>query len=280
MKRIIIPTDFSENALHAARYCHHIFRSEEVEWVLLHTFGADVYTSASTLGLRADTSAMDQHLKDSERKLNALKETLEEEFTEASYTYVTIARYDFLPDAINHLLNEKAAFLVALGTQGATGAKEFFLGSNAVRIMEKVTGAAVLAIPEKSPIVIPRKMALATTYTNLPVTHQLQVFKDLATMFKVEITMVHVSEEVRLNDEQKSHRNWLQDHLREFDPAIFTLDDRDAEPAIMEYIENTNTDIIGIISRKHSFFETLLKRSTLKDLGYHTRIPLIVMHHQ
>ena len=280
MKRIIIPTDFSENALHAIRYCYKLFAREEVEIILLHTFGADVYTSAATLGLRADTSAMDQHFKDSERKLQALKEQLEEEFDHPGFSCKTVARYDFLPDAINYLISEQPVFLVALGTQGATGAKEIFLGSNAVRIMQKVTDTAVLAIPEDCPITSPRKIALATAHTDLPKLEQLAALTRLAGNYEAQITIIHISDEVRLNDSQKKNRNWLQEQLAAFDPAVYTLDDKDVEQAIMEYVETTNTDIIGIVSRKHSFFENLLNKSTLKELGYHSKIPLLVMHHQ
>ncbi|WP_224491441.1 universal stress protein [Robertkochia flava] len=280
MKRIVIPTDFSDNALHAIRYCHNLFLGEEVEFVLLHTFGADVYTSAATLGLRADTSAMERQLEDSRRKLDSLKALLQSEYNGFGCSYTLLTRYDFLPDAINSLLQEQPAFLVAMGTQGATGAKEIFLGSNAVRIMQRVTETAVLAIPEASPLVVPRKIALATAHTDLPKPDQLAAFRDLAGRYEAQITIIHISDEVRLNEKQKKNRDWLQEQLAACDPAVFTLDNDHVDQAIMEYVGNTNTDIIGIISRKHTFFESLLKRSTLKELGYHSKIPLLVMHHQ
>lgn len=280
MKRIIIPTDFSAHATQAIEYCHRLFEGEEVTWVLLHTFGADVYTSAASMGLKADTSAMDTLLQASDSRLQQLKETLQHTFKQDNFTYEVVSRYDFLPDAINFLLSESPAFMVAMGTQGATGAKEIFLGSNAVRIMEKVTGTAVFAIPEQASFVTPRKIALATTYSHLPVDSQMEVFKHFARVFKTEVTMIHISDEVRLNEKQVQYRNWLQQALREHDPAIYTLNNTHIGKAIEEYIENTNTDLLGIISRKHGFFESLLKKSTLKALGYHSKIPLLVMHHQ
>lgn len=280
MKRIIIPTDFSENALHAIRYSHEIFAGEEVEWVLLNTFGADVYTSAATMSLRADSAVIDEYHKISEQKLQGLRTRMEDEFGENNFSYEIVSRYDFLPDAINHLIKQKPVSLVALGTRGATGAKELFFGSNAVRIMEMVTAVPVLAVPDESPVVVPRKMALATTYTDLPVRLQLEVFSDVASRFGAEVTLIHISEEVRLGQKQITCRNWLQEQLARHDPALYTLAHKQVEKAISEYIESTNTDILALISRKHSFFQGLLKKSILKDLGYHSKIPLFVMHHQ
>lgn len=280
MNRIVIPTDFSENALHAIRFCHEIFSGEQVAWVLLNTFGADVYTSAATMSLRADTSAMEEYHEMSERRLQTLKSQLEEEYGEASFTYEIVSRYDFLPDAINYLIGQEPVYLVALGTQGATGAKELFFGSNAVRVMEMVTDVPVLAIPEGSPIVTPRKVAIATTYTDLPILSQLTVLSDLAARFEAQLTMIHISEEVNLSEKQKNYRNWMQDQLSKHDPALYTLSHKEVEKAVSEYVESTNTDVLALISRKHSFFKSLLKKSVLKDLGYHSKIPLFVMHHQ
>ena len=280
MKRIIIPTDFSENALHALHYCHKVFTGEPVTWVLLNTFGADAYTTAASMGLKADTSAMETLSRAAENRMIKLRETLEDQYKEENFSYQTAVRFDFLPDAINMLLQDGGAYLVAMGTKGATGAKEIFLGTNAVRVMEKVTDAAVLAIPENSPVEPPRKVALATTWSHLPKPEQMEVFTHLASVSRAQVTMIHISDEVRLNDRQVQYRNWLQQALTALDPAIYTLDNTRVEEAIGEYVENTNTDLIGIISRKHSFFDNLLKRSTLKELGYHSKIPLLVMHHQ
>lgn len=280
MSRIVIPTDFSENALHAIRYGHEIFTGEQVEWVLLNTFGADLYTSAATMGLRADSAVMEEYHEMSRSKLQKLKEQLEEEYGEQGFTYEMVSRYDFLPDAINYLIAEKPVYLVAMGTQGATGAKELFFGSNAVRVMEVVTQVPILAIPESSPVVVPRKIALATTYTDLPVHSQLDVLTAIADRFDAEITMIHISEEVHLSDKQKKFRDRMQENLSKYDPALYTLAHKKVDKAVAEYIESTNTDILALISRKHSFFKSLLKKSVLKDLGYHSKIPLFVMHHQ
>lgn len=280
MKRIILPTDFSENARHAMFYTLNMFKKDRVEWMLLHVYGADIYASATTMGLQAETAAVEQLKENALRKLDGLKTELEAEFSSESFVFTPVLKYNFLPDAIQDLDREKPVYMVALGTQGATGAKEFFLGSNAVRVMEKVKECVVMVIPEKCPVVTPRKIALATTYTTLPQVEQMEILVDIMLRLNASVTMIHISDRVSLNPDQKKHRAWLQERLTASDPAIYTLDKDNVQEAIKEYVETTNTDIIGIISRKHSFFENLVKRSTLKELGYHSEVPLLVLHHQ
>ena len=58
-----------------------------------------------------------------------------------------ISDYNFLSNSVKQCVDEKEIELIAMGTKGATGAKEIFLGSNTGDVLMK-TDCNVLAIPE------------------------------------------------------------------------------------------------------------------------------------
>ena len=86
MKKIVIPTDFSDNAFNALKYAVELFEFEESEFFLLHAYADEVYNHKALVT---------QHFLE-ELKISTLKnsnDTLEnimDRIKAVSYTHLTL----------------------------------------------------------------------------------------------------------------------------------------------------------------------------------------------
>ncbi|MBT8263814.1 MAG: universal stress protein, partial [Muriicola sp.] len=57
MRKIIVPTDFSENAFHALKYTCDIFKYERSEIYIMHTYADEVYQEGNI----TDRASLEKH---------------------------------------------------------------------------------------------------------------------------------------------------------------------------------------------------------------------------
>ena len=47
--------------------------------------------------------------------------------------------------------------------------------------------------------------------------------------------------------------------------------------AVIDYADSHNTDLITMMNRKHSFMQKLLIRQNIDQIGFHVKVPLLVI---
>ena len=140
MAHILLPTDFTDNALHASAYAARLFGAEDNVYTLMHAY-LDVDPSINSWPAMADElykASMEAMSKWAERT-QALPEF-------AGADIRTEVLYGPLPEMLNELAREKRGDIIAMGTLGRSGSG--ILGSNAGEVVKKSklhTGARVFA---------------------------------------------------------------------------------------------------------------------------------------
>ena len=71
MKTILIPTDFSKNALHALKYAQELYKCERTCFFVLHTYAEEVYGEYKT----ADKDGIEK-LKEEKKQIEESKAKL------------------------------------------------------------------------------------------------------------------------------------------------------------------------------------------------------------
>jgi nucleotide-binding universal stress UspA family protein len=135
IKKILIPTDFSENASHAMEYGIQLAKQLGAKVLLLHVIPLGTYVSAaSSAPLPAE--AIDA-LADSARK-NIAEQG--QKLSKSHGVPVEVLVVDGPPPAtIADLAKAQAADLIVMGTQGRTGLKHVLLGSIAEHVVRHST---------------------------------------------------------------------------------------------------------------------------------------------
>jgi nucleotide-binding universal stress UspA family protein len=150
MKKILVPTDFSENAYQALTVALQIAKKIDAEIVLLHV---NEQISA-VMPVSEYYYTYDRALE--ERYLNMVHENLERMLndvaTKAGAQNVrTAVMGGPFTSIINEVVQTEGIDLIVMGTKGASGLKEFFVGSNTEKIV-RTAKCPVLTIPgDKAP---------------------------------------------------------------------------------------------------------------------------------
>jgi nucleotide-binding universal stress UspA family protein len=133
IQTILVPTDFSRNALHAARQAQKVLRPIErgAKLILLHAYHLPIeYTAYGAiptgLNFHQDVAAL------AEEKLLKIAEELGRDGLEVE----TSACQGYPPEAIVAFAEEHHVDLIAIGTHGRTGLSHLLLGSNAERVVQ------------------------------------------------------------------------------------------------------------------------------------------------
>ncbi len=164
-----------------------------------------------------------------------------------------------------------------MGTQGATGAKQIFLGSNTVFTIRKVK-TPILVIPSNYHFVPIKKIIFPSDLQDSYKKEEIQTIIEMATLFGAQTTLLTIGEVFELTQNQKDNKEMLYDHLRNVSFKQVQVEGKKLSKAILDYIDYNDVDLLTMINRDHSFFERLLIRQPVDQIGFHIHIPFLVIH--
>src|SRR5690606_13556905 len=101
----------------------------ECTFFLLHSYTPAIYQAEYVLHSPGQIALGDIYRIDSEDGLKQFREKTIAEFNNPKHRFEIHSAFSVLMEAIDELVAERKIDLIIMGTQGATGAKEIFLGS-------------------------------------------------------------------------------------------------------------------------------------------------------
>lgn len=277
-KRILIPTDFSKNALNAARYAIDLYAKVHCEFYFLNIFRLENYTT-NTLILPEPGSAEYEAAKvASEEGFVKLLDILKLHQDNPRHRYHTISTFNFLSEAMEQTIANKDIDLVVMGTQGATGAKGVIFGSNTVNAMEKIRQCPVLAIPEKVRFREPKEIVFPTNYKTVYKRKLLNYMLEIAKMHSSSVRVVYVTKSESLSEEQQQNKQLLQDILEYVDHSFHLLSEKNVAEGLTSFVESRNSDMIAFINKKHFLFNSIFSKPLVKEIGYDAKTPILALN--
>ncbi|MGB5238988.1 MAG: universal stress protein [Flavobacteriaceae bacterium] len=278
MKRIILPTDFSQNALNANRYALRLLKDQECTFYLMNTYTPAIYQSEYVLHSPGQIGLGDIYQSDSQEQLEKLQKDLQQEFKNPKHTLMTHSAFNILVDEVISMTeNEKANFIV-MGTQGASGAKEIFLGTHTVHVIKK-SKKPVLAIPAEYSFTMPTSILFPTDYEIDYQEDELSVLLDIANMTGAEIHVLHIASGFGLTDAQKKNKAALEQILAPLNSRFYDVPSQEIIEGINNFQKEHKVDLLAMVQNKHTFLERLFLEPIIKKIGFHVSIPFMVLPH-
>ena len=276
MRTVLIPTDFSINAMHAIHYALQLYKCERTHFYFLHAYADEVYGPFKKNG----GASMEEQKKSIQKKvdesLKMVVEACKEKYHNPKHNFEGVSSFESLVDAVNDFANQKNVDLVIMGTQGQTANKKVTFGSHTVQVFKYVQ-CPVLAIPENYEYQQPKKIVFPTDYMLPYKRRELKLLNTLAAEFKSKIYCLYISDFEDLSHRQIDNKRFLQESL----PDAYLFFDRspvkNKSEVIMEYMVANDIDLLVMINSRHSFLEDMLYRSTVDEIGLHPQIPFLVM---
>ncbi|WP_318345594.1 universal stress protein [Flagellimonas baculiformis] len=276
MMKIVLPTDFSENAYHAIDYAVRLCENTTCEFYLLHTYAPPIYRIDYTLGSPGQIGLPDDHKYIAEASLEKLVERIQKKFDNPKHTFVVHASFNTLVDEIADMVQNEKADLVIMGTQGATGAVEILFGSNTVHVIRKV-GIPILAIPSDFDFELPRQILFPTDFEVDYGKDNLDFLLWISKLWHSKIHVMHIASPEGLTEEQENNKAKLEGLLLEQKHENHDLPDQELIQAINSFQEKNVIGMLAMIKNKHSFFERLFVEPVIKNIGLHSKIPFLVL---
>lgn len=280
-KRIVLPTDFSENAWNAVVYAMTIFKDVPCDFVVLNAFQVGTSGLSTKMGQANETRLFNLLKEQSERDLREVLERINKTNDNPEHRFETISIADNLVNAIGRTVYNKGVDFIIMGTKGASGLKEVFMGSNTYRIIKEIDFCPIIAVPEdfKSDGGIDT-ILLATGYEHLFETYELKPLLKIATLFGSKIKITHVGRLDELTPEQKRSRNVIKKQLKgvEYD-FVGVEKDASINNTIQKMVEgNSAVQMVAMINQDRGFFERLTREPVIKKVSFNSKVPFLVIH--
>jgi nucleotide-binding universal stress UspA family protein len=262
--RILLPTDFSDNALHAARYAVGLFGTHDVTYFLLHAHFEPVIvdpimTSYSPELVKASEEGLDLALKRFKEVAGAMN-------AERHLVYGPVGA------AVRDFAREQGADLVVMGKRGGTGSRLF--GSNTTDVIQD-SRVPVLAVPDDAPLQPVHRILLGDDHDEV-LLQNVSVLRTIVARDNAEVLVAHLPVEVP---------EGVDTHTGAYDIALKGVAHRFVKAATgedaVDGLERTahlyGADMICVLHRHLGFLQRLFRASTAKQLARHSDLPLLVL---
>lgn len=276
MKRILLPTDFSENAYNAIKYALQLFEGQECTFYLIHTYSPAVYQAEYILHSPGQIGLGDTYQVSSETRLKKLKLRIEKDFKNTKHHFVLHSAFNMLVDEILGTFERENADLVIMGTQGATGAQEIFLGTNTVHLIKRAK-FPIIAVPSQYQYKAPTEILFPTDYEVSYREDQLRALLKIQENHASRIEVVHISTGFDLSEEQQGNKQRLGGMLKDTPHSFHNLPNQGVIEGINNFQVNRNINLLAMIQNKHTFLERLFIEPVIKKVGFHVKIPFMVL---
>ncbi|MDH5414983.1 MAG: universal stress protein, partial [Flavobacteriaceae bacterium] len=193
-----------------------------------------------------------------------------------AYTFDVICDYDAFISAVNQTVKLKSIDLIVMGTNGATGAKEVIFGSNTISVIRNVD-RPVLVIPQKYKFRKPKRILFATEYDELFVEKSLRPLTYILSNYSAELEILMI-ENIKSVEQNRDKKEKIDEFYKGTKHNFYTISDVSADIAIGSFVQINNVDLVAKIINKESFFKRLLSKSSMSELTYKTKVPLLIMH--
>lgn len=277
MKNILLPTDFSDNALNAIHYALEFYKNELCSFYVLHVQKASQYTTDDLMAAPANTTIHHSVISDAKKKLDQLVKELKEAYPNENYSFYTITDYDIFTDAIKQSVQSKNIDLIIMGTNGATGAAEVVFGSNTLNVIRKVD-CPVLAIPQGYKFNAPRTILYVIDRDDHFNETGIEPLTDILAKYKSSLRILKIKEDDTITVAEFDDKKHLKEFFKDFNHTFHTIINVPTALAINSFVQIMDTDMTAMFVKRETFLERFLKGSETSKISYGTRVPLLIMH--
>ena len=282
-KRILVPTDFSKNSLNAIHYALELYKSVDSDFYFMNVYQVDGYTIDNMMMFPEPGEPNYEAAKSKSKEgLEALLEHLKFHADNSKHTYHTISTFNSLLEAVKMTISQKDIDLVIMGTKGNTGSNSVLYGTNTINVMEELTGCSVLSIPEKVQFTPPKEIVFPTDFNTAFKHKELDCLIEIAKIHNCFVRVLHIDSKSNHTDgldrKQQENKELLHTILGQTEHSFHSLRNVKVQDGINAFVESRDSDMIAFINPKHHFFRNLFKKPLVKELGFHSYIPILEMN--
>lgn len=271
MKKILVPTDFSDHAEYALKVAAKIARDNDGEILLVHMLELP--------GQESDAMGEGHEIPEIVFFIEKVRERFEE-LKSADYldgiTVTETIQFEKAFDGIIKNTKQQDIDLVVMGSHGASGFKEMFIGSNTEKVV-RTSEVPVLVIKKEEGSFNPEKLVFASDFTN-EIKKPFAKVVDFANSFNAKLHLVFINTP---NDFKSTHaaEKIINDFASQFEIknhySTHVYNDVNVEKGILHFANSINADLIGMCTHGRKGLAHFLNGSISEDLVNHAVRPVV-----
>ncbi|QEH42035.1 universal stress protein [Chitinophaga sp. XS-30] len=268
MKSILILTDFSDAAFHAAEYACALATQMQCEKVVLyHAYRSFVPTTDLPVSPVKDSGQLG---RESLLLLEKLAERLQGKLP--GDTEIILRTDDVvLPESLNEICRREGTELVAMGITGKSRLEKMLIGSTAIDVL-KSSDYPVLLVPPAASIAAVKHIIFTTDLDDTAEDTPLPLLEQLFGSLQAQLWVLNVTPPDKGYDpETKNQLATLHALLDRFAPAYEFIDEHDVVRGIMGFAQQKDTSLIVMVHKDQGLFHS----SITQKLAYRTLTPVI-----
>ncbi len=273
MKKILVPTDFSECAGMALKYAVYLAKKLGAKIKLIHV--CDLLDDNFNNLRRIIREYNKEKIAELTTALEQLKKSVEKDDVA-----ITTELYNgAIVDSIIMASQEHQSDLIIMGTLGATGLKKLFFGTKAAAVINESL-VPVITIPYRYKKPALKKIMMAVSNAKLspkilePVFNLGKLYdaKFKAVVFTDETEKLkmsyHAKAAVQIKKRLEKQFPWSRVESVHISGTGF-------HESIQEYAKKDKADLLVMITHRRNFIQNLFHLSMTRQMAYHINIPLL-----
>ncbi|WP_214070064.1 universal stress protein [Mucilaginibacter sp. dw_454] len=281
MKNLLIATDFSPNATHAAKYGYHLARQMHTGVFLCHAMTIPAEMPQAGFVSLTDTE-LDGLMQDSRAALLELQQELAHQGGGAGFQpkVTQVMSAGTVTAVIQAQLLKHPAELVILGTHADSALGTFLLGDHGLQLRECLD-QPILLVPPSAKTAAVKRIAFASDFSAPD-----QDIKAISSLIVIAektgaaLLLTHI-----YNDQNHSadFLQWTKHLLLEliersdYDQIDYmVVEDREVERGLEVLIRREKIDLLAMVHHEHAFIYELLHKSHSQEMSGQTPVPLLI----
>jgi nucleotide-binding universal stress UspA family protein len=284
MKTIGVLVDFSARSEHAARYALQLAKSIHADLLLFNAFLAPSDIPMAAAQVAWPLPEYEEIKGGSEESLqafcNRLKHGLKDRPAPGAFLPGVTCQCAEGPlvDALAALEHRRDIVLLVAGTHGAGAVTTFMLGNNCRELIDKTTWPLLL-VPENTKSGSPENILFATDLHRNDIQY-INAVAGLAEKFTADLGIINVIPE---NGGDKQHRldenAFMQEMVLKVRYRRVSFRNRHNQSVIKgitQLLLDEKPNLLVMVHRKSSFFDSFLKPSVTQNIASKTAVPLLI----
>ncbi|UWY29852.1 universal stress protein [Flavobacterium sp. TR2] len=272
MKRILVPTDFSEHAEDALRVAAQIAKKNNSEIILLHMLELPQQSNDAIMGGTSIPETMLFMKKANE----TLDEVASREYLEG-IPVTEIVKMDKPIHGITQISKDYDINLIVMGSHGSSGVEELLLGSNTEKVVRN-SEIPVLVIKKNIPNFNASNIVFASDFSE----EAKKPFVKLLNFTKLFDSKLHLVTICTPNSFKPTHvsEKAMSDFVSEFNITNYTTqiyNDTNIEKGIINFSNKIDADVIGMCTHGRTGFAHFFNGSISEGLVNHAVKPVITL---
>jgi nucleotide-binding universal stress UspA family protein len=273
MKKIIVPIDFSEHSEYALKTAATLAKKHDAEVLALHMLEmSDIMLSASD---DLQTQKVMFFIQLAEQKF---EEFLKKDYLKGIKVTPIIKHYKVLSE-VNEVALKHDADIIIMGSHGASGIQEFFVGSNTERVVRNAS-IPVLVVKNKLIDLNFDVVVLACDFSEESIPayiNTVKMFQNISSkLYLVYVNLPH--------DKFKSSQEIEKKVVNFFTKADGNLDkmkdvhyvsDYTIEDGVLDFSNKTGADLIVVPTHGRKGLSHFIMGSVSEDVANHSTLPVL-----